>query len=234
MCSTNTTPPTTCVTGPIDAPTHSHVVPQANKAPRGPTASARDRTRREPASGHFARAPPGPTPRSHLILSTQQKARTSKAYLQDCHDRPADFVSPPVSGGRAPERQNDRRDFEFEPAIICGNTSIRQLNSVSAHQIGKNLILHWNSKDGGEKKFHGAHPIYTREDDERKEKKGCCSLLLSSSFLPLLTKKRIFPQYFSLIKERPKTYSHQKNPDRMSMFDPGVVAAAGPKRKKKK
>jgi len=94
MCSTNTTPPTTCVTGPIDAPTHSHVVPQANKAPRGPTASARDRTRREPASGHFARAPRGPTPRSNLILSTQQKARTSKAYLQDCHDRPADFVSP--------------------------------------------------------------------------------------------------------------------------------------------
>jgi len=69
---------------------------------------------------------------------------------------------------------------------------------------------------------------------KEKKKKGCCSLLLSSSFLPLLTKKRIFPQYFSLIKERPKTYSHQKNPDRMSMFDPGVVAAAGPKRKKKK
>jgi len=35
-----------------------------------------------------------PPPRSRLILSTQQKAHDSEAYLQDCHDPPADFGSP--------------------------------------------------------------------------------------------------------------------------------------------
>jgi hypothetical protein len=67
-------------------------------------------------------------------------------------------------------------------------------------------------------------------NEERKEKAAALYCFLPPSSLSS-PRKEFFPQYFSLIKKRP---SHQKkNPDRMSMFDPGVVAAAGPKRKKK-
>jgi len=103
---------------------------------------------------------------------------------------------------------------------------------VPAHQIGKNLILHWNSEDGGEKSF--MEHIQFTQGKMKKEKKKRLLLCIAFFLLPPSPhQEKNFPQYFSLIKERPKTYSHQKNPDRMSMFDPGVVAAAGPKRKKK-
>ena len=235
MCS-STAPPTTCVTGPIDAHTHSHVVPRGNKAPRGPTASPRDRTRREPAGGHFARleAPPAPTPTLAAYLIHPTEGPRLRGLFTGL-PRPARRFrlpkSPAVSGGYSNGRTTSVISNLNQRSSV-GTTSIRQSNSVPAHQIGKNLILHWNSEDGGKKVSWSTSNLHKGEDEERKEN-GCCSLLLSSSFLPLLTKKRIFPQYFSLIKERPKTYSHQKNPDRMSMFDPGVVAAAGPKRKKK-
>jgi hypothetical protein len=81
---------------------------------------------------------------------------------------------------------------------------------VSAHQIGKNLVLHWNSEDGGKKSF--MEHIQFTQGKMKKEKKKRLLLCIAFFLLPPSPhqEKNFFPQYFCLIKERPKTYSHQK------------------------
>jgi hypothetical protein len=69
------------------------------------------------------------------------------------------------------------------------------------------LILHWNSEGGGEKSFM-EHIQFTqgKMNEERKEKAAALYCFLPPSSLSS-PRKDFFPQYFSLIKERP---SHQK------------------------
>lgn len=140
------TPPTTCVTRPISTQTHSHVVPRGNKAPTGPTASARDRARREPAGDHFARLeepsppPPGhPTPAAYLI-DPREGPRFRGLFTG--LPRPARrfrLPSPAFFSGGYSERQDEQREFEFEPEI-----NLRQLpafaNQAWCQRIGSARI----------------------------------------------------------------------------------------------
>lgn len=140
------TPPTTCVTGPDSTQTHSHVVPRANKAPEGPLPVQGRGVSQLVTTSRAPRRPPASTPhaRSSSSYPTKKKAHDSEDYLQDCHDRPADFSaspSPPAafsSGGYSNGRTNCV-NLNFETEI-----DLKQLpvfaNQARCHRIGSARI----------------------------------------------------------------------------------------------